>query len=290
MMTKATAILSLGFAVAGCTKPGPVELRTDDENTLLEVFSIAPPDSDLAFPSIDSDSAALLPTDRQRFPGQLQIAHVVNDAGPQLRTEHAFTWVLFENRLFAVRDSGKIIGYMGLDLGLVSITSVNFQSIILPRLHLVGRHSLPAGFEYARRLIDGYQPGTVFTWRAITDSFGTISTSIVTPDDIIVDAPQGASLISRNRDLAMRWQGRGKLMIVISRRENMRSRPLFLIRLRENIGRTTLPRRFLETLPVGQYVFTFVLANRKENETVAGYQWPILVQASSVYNSYVRLQ
>ncbi|MBM2842021.1 MAG: hypothetical protein HW412_2549, partial [Bacteroidetes bacterium] len=78
-MKTAVGILMLGVLVAGCNKPGPVELHQDDADALLDVIRIAPPDSNLASSRVDS--MVTLPEDQVRFAGKLQIAHVTFDAG-----------------------------------------------------------------------------------------------------------------------------------------------------------------------------------------------------------------
>ena len=67
-------------------------------------------------------------------------------------------------------------------------------------------------------------------------------------------------------------------------------KPIFKVGLRENRRHAVLASRILKLLPPERYVFTFVLENRKESEQVSGFNNQVLVQAASVYNSYVELR
>jgi len=59
-----------------------------------------------------------------------------------------------------------------------------------------------------------------------------------------------------------------------------------------NTGRAILNARVLAMLPRDRrfWVFTFVLANRDTSLVVGGFQGGVLIQAASVYNSYVELR
>ena len=68
-----------------------------------------------------------------------------------------------------------------------------------------------------------------------------------------------------------------------------KTRPLLQLRSRANSGRALLPAKILQQLPQLQrrFVFTFVLANRREVATGTG---RVLVQAASVVNRFVELR
>jgi len=289
-MKKTIVTFILGLIVAGCNKPGPVELQRDDADALLEVIRIAPADSNLAPSRVDS--MVTLPEDQAKFAGQLQIAHVTFDAGQSGYGFIAFTRVLFEDRSLPVHSMlGRIIGYHGIDLGVVTLNG----ALVARRLHrIIGRLGRPdtiAGVEYSGDITMTHQAKTLYTWRATPDSIGPIATSIETPDGIVVESPRGGTIIRRDRDLPISWRGEGRIFIVISRFEAGRTRPLFMVRVRDDRHRAILPSKVvLRLLPPGTYVFTFVRANRRETDGVAGFTGAILVQAASVYNSYVELR
>jgi hypothetical protein len=137
-----------------------------------------------------------------------------------------------------------------------------------------------------------YQPRTTYTWTATPDSFAPITTTIETPENIVVHSPSGGTVVRRDRDLPLSWTGEGNLFFVVSAYDllSRKSRPMLIARVKNNIRRAVLSRKFLQLLPPQRvYVFTFVLASRKEIET-AGFEGRVLVQATAVYNSYVELR
>lgn len=288
-MKSAVAVVAVTLAVAGCNKPASVEFRLDDENSALEVSRVVA-DSEGTWSPVDS--SALLPDDPGRFAGQLQIGRITVDHGQAGRGSFAFTRVLFENRQDVVLGpSGRILGYHGIDLGPMTLNGVVVFRIPHRIRGRLGRPDTIAGTEYYRELSAMVQPVTRYTWSTLLDSIGPIGLSITTPDDMEVDAPKGGAVIRRDRDLVLQWRGEGKILIVISVETLSGTKPLLLVRVRENKRRAILPSRgVLQALPRGSYVFTFVRANRRETERITGFSGPVLVQAASVYNSYVELQ
>ncbi len=285
MKTMNFIVLILGVLLAACNKPAPVELQQEDTDGLLEVSAIAPSDSNFAFASVDS--GAILPADRERFAGLLQLVHLTFNTGQRI-IDTAYARALFENRDRPVRALGRIIGYHGINLGSVSVGGTP----LIPILHRVGRLNSTAGIEYIRDMTALYQPRMAYTWAATPDSIGPISTTIETPENIVVHSPAGGTIIHRDRNLLLNWTGQGNLFFVISAYDPLgnRSRPLFNVRVRRNIQRAVLSRKILRLLPPQRiYVFTFVLANMNEME-IAGFRGRVLVQATSLYNSYVELR
>ncbi len=280
-------VLVLGLALGACNKPVPVELLPEQPDDFLEVSSIAPSDSNLAGASVDS--SAMLPGDQERFAGQLQLVHVIFDGGQRL-IDTSYTRVVFENRLRPIRVSGRVIGFHGINLGPVRLNG----TFLAPIPHRLGRRDSVAGIEYVRGLSAGeYQPRTSYTWTAAPDSVGPISVSIYTPEDIVVHHPVGGTVIRRDRNLPLMWSGQGDLFIVISSYEPVlrMTRPLLSLKVRNNIGRAVLNRKFLQLLPPQRiYVLTFVLVNRNESEIIQRFPERVLVQAASIYNSYVELR
>jgi hypothetical protein len=282
---KKLVFIVLGLAFFACNKPTPVELQQEESDGILEVTSVVQGDSGFALASVDS--SAMLPEDQLRFAALLQIVHVVFDGGPRV-IDTAFARALFENRARPIRQAGRIIGYYGMNLGPVRLNN----TFLFPIPHRVGRHDSIAGVEYLRDLTALYQPRTSYTWSATPDSIGPITVSIETPDDIIVHSPRGGAIISRDRDLVLSWSGQGNLFFVISSYDLLtkKSKPIFQVKMRDRSHRAVLSRKILRLLPPQRvYVFTFALANRKEIAPL-GFQGRVLVQATSVYNSYVELR
>ena len=124
-------------------------------------------------------------------------------------------------------------------------------------------------------------------------TMGSVSVSIRTPDNLTVQAPLGGAVIPRDQDLTLRWKGQGTISIVLSRydRTTNKSTPLLQLRPTLNSGHAVIPAKLLSQLPLRRdFVFTFILSNRKETTVVQQYSGKILVQAASIYNTYVSLR
>ena len=279
-------MIAVGLGVGGCNKPSPVELQQDAGDAFLDVNSVSQSDSSLGLGTVDS--SAVLPGDQSKFAGLVQIARLTFDSGQKV-VDTAFAHVLFENRAEPIRVGSRIIGYHGIDLGRVTINGAN----MVPVWHRLGRRDSISGIEYYKNMTSLYGPGTEYRWTATPDTtIGAFTTSIVTPEDLVVHSPRGGSVVRRDRNLPLSWTGSGNLAFVISSYDPVtrKSKAIFRVTVRNNRQYAVLSSKVLQLLPSGHlYLFTFVLANRKETDTVARFSGRILVQASSVYNSYVEL-
>lgn len=161
---------------------------------------------------------------------------------------------------------------------------------------LLGRDTvLVRGYEYVQDLSGSFQPNQQYVWSVSAAPAGGLTQPVESPGNLTVLSPKGGTIVPRDRDLDLTWQGTGgRISIVISSFDPLtrRSRPLIELRLRANTGRALLPAKLLRQLPAYQkhFVFTFLLAQRQENVVVQQYSGKILVQAAAVYNSYIELR
>jgi hypothetical protein len=293
-MKLASGVCSILLVVAaGCQKPDPVVVDpVESTEGLVEVTPIAAPDTNQTLTSVDT--TGVTPQDAANFTAFVLIANVEYDAGPAGSATQAFSTVYFADRANPFFFNGKTLGFFGLDLS-PAITINGLPMIRLPhRLRVPGvLRDTTFGYVYAKDLVGLHQPNTMYTWAVPTVSaMGAFSTSIVTPDNVQVLAPAGGSVLPRNRDLLLRWTGKGELNLVISVINPLtkRVRPLMKLHPRINTGKAIIDQRVLQLLPPERFfVFTFVIANRREPPPVTPYQGSILVQAASVHNIYVEL-
>ena len=296
IMKRLLVILILLLPAAGCQQPAEVELRPDLDD-VLEVTPLAEVDSTFGRPSIDS--SAVLPREHDMFGGMLVVNRVKYDAGVRVDSG-AFSRVYFANRNLPVMFMGRIVGFHGIDLGLPPLSpALNGAPMSrvphrIPLRRIFADSIALAGFEYFSDLTTTFQANTEFRWTASSGFPGGFDISIRSTDNLEVQSPRGGSLISRNQDLPLRWRGQGdSFTIVISRFDPLtrRVKPLLQLRPRVNRGHAIIPAKILRTLPRERfYVMTFMLANRSRSEVVAGYGERVLVQAASVYNSYVEIR
>ena len=286
-------ILILLVFAAGCQQPSGVELVTPPEED-LEITAIAGTDTAYARPSVDS--SAVLPGEHDAFPGLLTVNKIKYDATGSVSDSLAFSRVFLADRLHPVQVLGRTVGYPGFDLG-PSISLNGTPVLRLPHVIPIRRVLLDtiilAGYEYVVPLTTTYQANTEYRWIAQPSVLSGFNIVIRTPDELIVESPRGGSIVSRNEDLELRWRGQGgQFWIIVSKVEPISRRVIPLLRLqpRVNRGYAIVPSKVLRALPRDQrYVLTFVLANRSQ-ATVDGYPDRILVQAASVYNSYVEIR
>ncbi len=277
----------------GCQKPSEVEVTLDPAGeSALEIFTVALGDTNIVS---DFDSTAILPDEQARFAGRLTVGQVTHDGGTTVRSE-VFSRAVFENRDRPVRFLGRVFGYHGMNLGAVLLDGASMNQIThrVRVRRLVGDSLVAAGVEYAAD-VSPYQPNHNYAWNVSSpDSIDPFTVSIVSPNEITVQSPAGGTVVRRDRDLLLRWNGSGNLSIVISGFEPVthRVKPFLHVRPRVNHGSAVLSKRVLQLLPsrFRYYVFTFVLSSRNESTVVGGFQGRVLVQAASMYNSYVELR
>jgi len=292
-MIRHLAAVLLLLILGGCQQPSDVELTQEEYEADLEVRSVVVPDTHVVL--IPVDSSAVLPEDQLEFRAFFLLNNVTHDAGG-IRRSFSYSRVYAADS--AIRFMGRTVGFRGMDLGNMRLNGV--PMIKLPHIVRIKRGSQPdslvlGGFEYLQDLTGQYQPDQPYLWSASTPGMGTISQGIRSAGNLIVHSPAGGSVVSREKDLALRWTGAGgHLSVIISSFDpwTNRTRPLLEFRSRANSGRALIPGKLLRELPRQHpyYVFTFVLANRVDTVVLQGYSGRVMVQAASIYNSYVELR
>jgi hypothetical protein len=278
--------------LAACQQPSDIELQGDPRQSMLEVVSVKVPDTLVTFSAVDS--CAILPDDQMNFWGRFVLLRVMLDGGPGYVSSFAYSNVLVSDS--SIRTASRIMGFNGMDLGVVTLNGslmVEVAHRIRIRTPFAPDTVLVRGVEYLADLSSNHVPNQLYTWTATSVQYGRIDVSVRSPDNLTVESPKGGSIYSRDKDLALRWTGaNGKVTIIISAfdRFSKRSFPLLELRPRENTGRALIPASLLRQLPRRQdFVFTFILSNRRDASVVQSQGGKVLVQAASVYNSYIQL-
>lgn len=288
----AFSVIVLWILAGGCQQPAEVQLVPENNETNLEVHPVVVPDTNIRLSSIDS--TGVLPEDQVDYNGILTINSVVLDAGNGI---HSFA----NSRVFfadtSVRFFGRLLGFNGIDLGGLLLNSSPMFRIahwIVVKRIFDKDTVLLRGVEYVSDLSGSYQPGKTYIWSTVQVTVRPVNVSIQAPDSLIVFSPRGGTIIPRDQDLAIRWRGgKGNVSIIVSTYNlaTTATHPLLEFRTRVNTGQALIPAKLLRELPQQKYfVFTFVLYNRVETTVFPWYGGRILVQAASVYNSYVELR
>ncbi len=274
--------------LSACQQPAEVRLTPSDDVANLDVNAVVLPDTIVTAASVDS--SGVLPADQKTFGGVFIINRVVLDFGMG-GIPFAYSQVAVTNVDSAIHFGDHDIGYRGLYLGNVYLNGVPMDR----HIRFVPVHSslVDFGWQYGSNLTSAYQPNQTYTWMAAPMTMGSFNLSIRTPENLTVQSPLGGSVIPRDQDLTLQWKGQGTISIVLSwyDRTSSRSIPLLQLRPRLNSGHAIIPAKLLSQLPLKRdFVFTFILSNRKETTVVQQYSGKILVQAASIYNTYVTLR
>jgi hypothetical protein len=284
---------------AGCQKPAPltVEPPASPPAGTLSVTLLANPDTNIAVNPIDS--VGVLPTDQTNYSGLFLVNSVKYDYGHgAISGASASAYVGDRNRPLVV--NGKIIGYYGIDLMPSAIFPLRIGGIPMVRypykIH-IGNRDTTFGFMY-RAPLPAFQFKSSYDWddpRPDTTRLTAVfRDTIATPEDLKVLAPAGGSILSRTKPLELRWTGNGNLTIIVSSYNLVtgRTKPILQLQPSANTGSAFIEPHVLQLLPQTKYfVFTFIIANKGDRQLVGlSASDRILVQAASVYNSYVQFQ
>jgi hypothetical protein len=161
----------------------------------------------------------------------------------------------------------------------------------------IGNRDTTFGFMY-RAPLPAFQFKSSYDWddpRPDTTRLTAVfRDTIATPEDLKVLAPAGGSILSRTKPLELRWTGNGNLTIIVSSYNLVtgRTKPILQLQPSANTGSAFIEPHVLQLLPQTKYfVFTFIIANKGDRQLVGlSASDRILVQAASVYNSYVQFQ
>jgi len=288
----------LFFCLGGCQKPAPltVEPPADLPAGSLQVTVLGNPDTNITVNPIDS--VGVLPTEQVLYPGLFLVNSVKYDNGHgTLSLAYASAYFGDRNRPLVV--NGKVVAYYGIDLMPSAFSPLKIGGFAMARypykIH-IGSRDTTFGYMY-RAVFASLQPQTRFDWDDprpdTTRLSGGFRDSVVTPEDLRVLAPVGGSVLSRLKQVELLWKGNGNLIIVISTFNPVtgKSRPYLQLQPTVNTGRAVIEPRLLQLLPqTKNFVFTFIIANRVDRQLGGLTKDRILVQAASVYNSYLQLQ
>ena len=286
-------LLLIGLlSIAGCQQPADIALTPEISDDNLEVHAVVLPDSNIAVSSVDS--SAVLPDDQVRYDGSCVINSVTWDAGSAVFTT-AYSRVFFADSV--VRVVGRKVGVGGMDAGALTLNGALMLKIPhrIPVDRFFGHDStIVRGVEYLMDLTQSYQADHAYSWIVYSHLSPVLNVAIETPEALSVLSPRGGAVLLRNKNAEILWKGgKGKVSIIVSQYDPLlkRAKPLLELRVKANTGRAVLPVKLLAMLPAQRYfVLTFILANRKETPVSQPASGTILVQAASVYNSYVEVR
>jgi hypothetical protein len=282
---------------AGCQKPSPLIVEPPAESPAgsLLVTVVGNPDTNITVDAIDS--IGVLPTEQTGYSGLFLVNTVKYDNGHGT-TAQAYASAYFGDRNRPLIVNGRIVGYYGIDLMPFALTPMKIGGIPMIRYPYkirIGGRDTTFGYVY-RAAFASLSPRTSFDWDdPVPDParLGPFRDSVRTPEDLKVLAPLGGAILSRSKQVDLRWNGSGNLVIVISTHNTVtgKTKPVLQLQPANNTGKAVIDPHVLQLLPqVRNFVFTFIIANRFDRLLGGVPKDRILVQAASVSNIYVQLQ
>ena len=298
-MKKLVILICLVFLCqAGCQKPSPLTVEPPVESPAgsLLVTVVSNPDTNITVSPIDS--TGVLPADQTGYSGLFLVNTVKYDNGHGM-VALAYASAYFGDRNRPLVANGKVVGYYGIDLMPYAASPLKIGTINMVRypykINIGGRDTTFGSMYRASLSSASVKPKTSFDWDdPVPDSrLNGFKDSVQTPEDLIVQDPAGGSVLSRSKQVDLRWSGSGNIVIVISTYNTVtgKTKPVLQLQPAFNTGKAVIDPHVLQLLPqVRNFVFTFIIANRFDRLLGVVPKDRILIQAASVHNIYVQLQ
>jgi hypothetical protein len=291
------AVVGLLWLV-GCQENSPVELALNQSTTALKVTVLPAIDSTLIVDA-SVDTSGIIQQEEQFYPATFLVNGVKTDLGAS-RSSFSYSRILLNDKRSPIRELGKVIGYLGLDVGTAKVNTVDLPKTLRPyRTWTSFSPDYNAGRAYTlvdqdNQPIGNFAYAAGQTYRFVADGRGSVSPfelAISSPEEITVLEPKAGSVVFKNDDLQIRWSGNvgGSFRVLISSfnaRSNVPVKPLLQVDVNEGSNSVTLPAKVLKSLQAnsdGRYLFSFISMNRSE-ASVPGYTEKVLVQAASIHN------
>ena len=217
-MWKKISVLML--ILVGCERPGPIILQPDTSTDQIEVISLVgkQTDSTVVFEHT-YDRTGLAPTVEEDYPATILVNGVRSDLGEH-RTQYSYSRMVVNDRLTTIPVQGRF-GRIDLpspiDVGRATVNQTELErldaivqirsTVLLPIRTGVFYKLLNEGNQITNPFI--YYPSNEYVVSA--EGRGPIkpfSVDIASPDDLRILEPRTLSLVLRNADLTLRWQGK----------------------------------------------------------------------------------
>ena len=284
--------------LVGCQENSPVELALDQSTSALEVKVLPAIDSTLIVDA-SVDTSGVMQQEEQSYPATFLVNGVKTDLGAS-RSSFSYSRILLNDKRSPIRELGKVIGYLGLDVGTAKVNMVDLPKTLRPyRTWTSFSPGYNAGRAYTSVDRDNQPTGNFAyaasqRYRFVADGRASVSPfelEISSPEEITVLEPKAGSVVFKGDDLQIRWSGRrgDSFRVLISSfdaRSNVPVKPLLQIDVKEGSNSITLPAKVLKSLQAnsdGRYLFSFISMNRSV-ASVPGYTEKVLVQAASIHN------
>ena len=279
-------ILPMIGLLAGCQKPGPIDLVSGDTQPLPIVLPPSAISSSL-FSTADLDSERYFPTLETKAFGNLVIEGAEYDS-PSEHHEAAAAVAVFFNPLAPV-VVGPDTGFKTLDPGTISVDQLSlrpapqqFRDTTVGTRYLLYNQDGTGGKGFT---FDGARD---YEWASTGSAqLASVNVKIRTPEKLHVTSPDVRRILRTSNDLTVRWTGGGDTVRVYVRAIEGRTPDKILLRMlvTQNIGHIIIRKELLNLLPHDQSNFLFTFSSSKTSRvTVPGFAGDVLVQAVTSHN------
>jgi len=290
------AALTLFALLAGCKKPGPIEL-----NAGQSTLQLIPAPSSSTFLLSTSDIDTL-----QYFPeiAEIAISHLLLETS-EFDAVGSHHEAILARALF-LNPSARIIlpndtVYRTFDAGTIALDLLVLRKVDRKYRNTVSQRDTIVGPQYALYAIDGiggggisYDEGRVYTWTGSgSGAVPRFADTMAAPAKVHITRPTPANINSVSTNMTVRWTGGGDTVRLLVRYWDgiMPGKLAFEILFPHQTGQTTIDRALLGALPVSQGKFLFTLYS----SSVAwvrptGFTAPILMQTRTSHNLVVQVK
>lgn len=279
--------------LAGCQKPGPVELNDDqDDSNLIDIKSTGSV-SDTLFAVSVGDTSGNFGPQYSRHYAKLIYQNIRLDR--LLRKDSLINFeAIFFDKDNPIKHNNRIISFPSFDVGVLKFNE-DVLNKIPRRLIIPLRGDTSIGYRYQLR--KNYELTTANKWTATgSGSINAFDISFPPPPTIRVLnlAPR---FINLTEPLNIKWECTNRIInIYISGEDgNLPIRtltPVMHLQIRNQKGEVTIPVKILELIPVKRFSrFAFSFASEtSRTERIAGYPEDVLVHSSSIHSIFLNVR
>lgn len=292
-------VILLIALVAGCQKPGPVELIDDqDDSNLIDIKSIGSV-SDTLFAVSVGDTSGNIGAQNSRHYAKLIYQNIRFDR--LLRKDSLINIeAIFFDKNNPIEFNNRIIAFRSFDVGVLKFNE-DVLNKFPRRLMLPMPPMLPIQVDtligYKYQLRKNYELTSTNRWTSTGNgSINAFDISFTSPPAIRILnlAPWS---INQSKPLNIKWEcANPKINIYISGEDGnfptITLTPVMHLQIRNQKGEVTIPVKILELIPVkrfSRFVFSFA-SEYSRTERVRGYSEDVLVHSSSIHNILVSVR
>lgn len=262
------------------------------------------------------DVTGLLKRDEQQYPGTILVTGVKSDLEDG-RSALAYARILLKDKSDSIEAKGAwgtYVDFRHIDVGTAKLDQTEFDitQVITQIQSLLHVAPVPVGVVH-KLGNDGTQPARPMHYlphhqyaiSAQGKRYGRVNQLYLEPFNLTLESPEEISIVGlppksiifRDEDFVLRWNGQqsGMVQVIFSSYDETRGRahaPLMGFNAYPREGVLRLPSKVLGLIPEtanGKYILSLISANRSEL-MLAGYADRVLVQAASIHNVVVKLR